>query len=84
MAHGSWDIVTLYGPWVMGKKSLNGVARKGGEESGIPAQPLHRQLPVWLLGHPSPVGLQQVDILRALFFVSLEAQGSVLHRGSLV
>ena len=25
MTHGSWDFVTLYRPWVMGKKSLNGV-----------------------------------------------------------
>ena len=25
IAHGSWVIVTLYGPWVMGKKSLNSV-----------------------------------------------------------
>ena len=25
MAHGSWEVVTLHGPWVMGKKSLKGV-----------------------------------------------------------
>jgi hypothetical protein len=28
MAHGSWKFVTMYGPWVMGKKSLKGLQKK--------------------------------------------------------
>jgi len=30
ITHGSWEVVTMYGPWVMGKKSLKGLTSNHG------------------------------------------------------
>ena len=55
MAHGSWACVTSYGPWVMGKMSLKGVAHKndGGEKQTVVTveydDGVRRQLPMYLL-----------------------------------